>query len=42
MTRDDNSIGGMVKAVVSLVVSRVAEKNTECRTWRKLVSGCDS
>ena len=28
MTRDDVSIGGTVKAAVSLVVSRVAEKNT--------------
>jgi len=42
MARDDDSIGGTVKAAVSLVVSRVAEKNTECRTRRKLVSGCGS
>ena len=42
MTRDDDSIGGTVKAAVSLVVSGVAEKNTECRTRRKLVSDCGS
>ena len=42
MTRDNDSIGGTVKATVSLVVSRVAEKNTKCRTWRKFLSGCGS
>ena len=42
MTRDDDSIGGTVKAAVSLVVSGVAEKNTECRTRHKLVGCCGS
>ena len=42
MTRGDDSIGGTVKAAVSLVVSGVAEKNTECRTRRKLVGYCGS
>ena len=42
MTRDDDPIRGAIKAAVSLVMSRVAEKNTQRGTQCKLMRGCGS
>jgi len=42
MTRDDDPIRGAIKAAVSLVMSRVAEKDTECGARCKLMRGCGS
>jgi hypothetical protein len=42
MTGDDDPIGGVVKAAVSLMMRRVTKEDTERGAWRKFVCGSGS